>query len=101
MDGMTGFGLDHDMLVVCDEWYGQAFFGDFQHTGVGVAAEIRLFLEPFENADTIGYEDLELAICMLENVGSKVPLTGTWWGGMRLGWGTPRHHADPAYHPSL
>jgi hypothetical protein len=86
VDGMAGFGLDHNMLVVCDEWYGQAFLGDVQHARVGVAAEVRLFLEPFENTDTVGYKDLELAICMLKNVGSRLPLTDTWSGGMCLGW---------------
>jgi hypothetical protein len=86
---MAGCGLDHNMLVVCDEWYGQAFFGNVQHTGVGVAAEVRLFLEPFENTDTVGYKDPESAICMLEDVGSKLALTGTWSGGMCLGWGKP------------
>jgi hypothetical protein len=53
VDSMAGLGLDHDVFVVSDQRYRQAFLGDFQHARVGVTAEVGLFLQPVENANPV------------------------------------------------
>lgn len=53
VNGLARLCLDHSKFFIHDERYRHAFLGNFQHPGIGVAAEVGLLLEPFEDADPV------------------------------------------------